>query len=185
MDRILQRQKAERQAAEDQAREKAKQTALVSHAETEVRSPPPLPPNKPLSPTNGSESTLVDEKASRSNAGIRNSIVNWKDRFTGAKGGTVPGALPRSSEEGSEGRRSPAPQPPPNGLLGNQTNGMPLLPPPRPSASRPATPGPSVTPKNNISKSHQLAITLYGINSVQMPTSIWQFGPVARRNTIL
>ena len=153
VDRILQKQRAERQAAEDAAKEKARQSTLVSDETKDGgQGPPPvpprpgsLPPGVALPSSNTSESTLSDSDHTRGTA-IRNSIGDFSRRFLGkGRAPIIPGSMPEGPE--TNGTRDVSPNPTQGPVNGN----LPLLPPPRPNASRPQTPGPSVTPMSNIS----------------------------------
>ena len=153
VDRILQKQKAERQAAEDLARERLQQQRLVSEKTSQ---PPPLPPGKPATsmepapPSPDSSPTLNADRANLA-SGIRGSLGDFGRRFLGRQ--RVPGIFPDGHEYEGDGAVSERPAEtqttlPPN----DRANGnLPLLPPPRPSPSRPLTPGPHVTPLSNIS----------------------------------
>ena len=94
VDRILRKQKAERQAVEDAAREREKQMLLVSNSNSNpVESlPGPPVPNKstrPDQPSQGNGSPLVPELVSdrsgarQSSSMIRSSIDNWRRKLTG------------------------------------------------------------------------------------------------------
>ena len=133
--------------------EKAKQIALASDAST--IGPPSIP-------TSQSDTTLAESEKSRSQP-PRNAMDNIKDqwrRFT-RNSQALPGGLPDLPSQAGQkrGGDSEGPNvsisPPPEGPsrtpeLPASGNDGPLLPPPRPSPSRPQTPGPGVTPLNNI-----------------------------------
>ncbi|GJE97590.1 hypothetical protein PsYK624_138110 [Phanerochaete sordida] len=152
VDRILQRQKAQRQAAEDLAREaeKVKQTTLRS-PDAGLQSP-----SSDLLASDEKNASLPDastltspQDASRSP--FRSSIDNWKKKFTGRPGQSLLGTTP-------EGPPPDHDQPAIRSGTGQDTGaGGALLQPPRPSPSRPITPsGP--TPMHNISANIDMAI---------------------------
>lgn len=104
VDRILQRQKAQRQAAEDAARERAQQTALVQPEDTPA---PPFPvpelPSDEKAPSIASDDTLVTHTPPQDNSrsNFRNSVINWKQKLTGKPPGPTPSMPgPRSSLSG-------------------------------------------------------------------------------------
>ncbi|KAJ3549086.1 hypothetical protein NM688_g5219 [Phlebia brevispora] len=173
IDRILQKQRAERLVAEELAKEKAKQTVLVSQPTPQsvqnVDDSLSIPGNKPGPSINGSETTLVDSDKARPQSGPRGSVDTLKDQFKRLTGrGSLPpfpGSFPDIMRQGiqkqdnHEAEHRRAGEPPSLGQMqGSPSGNGPLLPPPRPSTSRPGTPGSGVTPLNNIATNIDMAI---------------------------
>lgn len=183
VDRILQKQKAARQAADDAAKEKAKQTMLVSQSpslpprpvvppEIAIVPPPPLPLNKPLPSTQEkfAPPPVVPSAPNPSKPDDTSSELTFVERTPSPPAISAP--IPNSTNRNSfmnfiarrPGIRTPVPESSPTPRIENGPPGElpdsssrllspnpPLLQPPRPTASRPATPGPNVTPMANIS----------------------------------
>ncbi|KAI0083802.1 hypothetical protein BDY19DRAFT_975723 [Irpex rosettiformis] len=152
VDRILQKQRAEERVAEEAAKERAKQTALVSQptSQSQASSAPAKPtdtrPGSPLPPSlasTGTETTLMDDATEkgkqRPHSAFLPRLNNWKNKMLGNE--QVPGALPIDDHQ------EPS-------TSGNN----PVLMPPRPSASRPITPGPHITPMRDIETNIDMAI---------------------------
>lgn len=163
VDRILQRQKVE--AAENTAREKAKQTALVSQSSPGASSTPvpPIPKDtRPVSPppsitSSATETTLGEGSNDRDKHRPQSMLRNLRKKIIGDNSPPqIPGALPIEHHVA-----------PPSG-------NTPLLMPPRPNPSRPATPGPSVTPMSNIGDDLQLSA--YGSLLICLPRDQHQHG---------
>ncbi|KIP09762.1 hypothetical protein PHLGIDRAFT_102310 [Phlebiopsis gigantea 11061_1 CR5-6] len=160
LDRILQRQKSQRRAAEDAAREHAKQTALVQPSPEEPAAPPfpvpqlPPPSDEKSSSASASDDTLIPQPTTHDNArSIRNSMLTWKQKFTG-KPPTPRSSLDAPPMPGDFSTGAPLlPPPQPIADVGNA-----LLPPPRPSPSRPMTPNAGITPTHNIATNIDAAI---------------------------
>lgn len=141
VDRILQKQQAQRQAAQDAARQHAEQMALLPH------DAPPTTGEKSGIEVEPLSSTAVHSdspNSPRSQNGVRGSLDTWKKRLTGKFGSHdmpgLPGGLPEIHENGQP-VQAPENVPEPSGSL---------LTPPRPTPSRPSTPG--ITPTQNICK---------------------------------
>ncbi|KAI0342553.1 hypothetical protein BDW22DRAFT_1484759 [Trametopsis cervina] len=148
VDRILQKQKIEERAAEDAARERAKQVKLASQPTPTIPSVPPTismdtrPTSPPLSVSSaGTEATLAadgHEQRKSLTQSMRGPLSNWKRKLIGHDG--------------------IASQPPSSQPVAESTENAPLLAPPRPSPSRPVTPGSHVTPLRNIETNINMAI---------------------------
>ncbi|EKM56817.1 uncharacterized protein PHACADRAFT_141759 [Phanerochaete carnosa HHB-10118-sp] len=148
VDRILQRQKAQRQAAEGLAREAEK----MSH--TALREPavhdPPLPSlelpgqDDEVSLVSDSSTAILSQDGTRST--FRNSIDNWRKKLTGKSGPLLLGSTPEMQ---------PASMRP--SIEQGDGGGDALLPPSGPPISRPVTPsGP--TPMHNIAANIDMAV---------------------------
>lgn len=147
VDRILRKQMADRQAAEDLIREKSKQLALLR--QDQVASAPPVnldhkPPSMAttastdVTSTSGSHDSASlrpqsDPTVSRPPSMIRNSLGNWRRKFTGKDehAPRMPGGLPVIHDEQQPNNTQPLPSGP---------------------SSRPRTPQTGVTPQSNIGK---------------------------------
>lgn len=138
VDRILQKQQAQRQAAQDAARQHAEQMALLPHD-----APPPTGEKSGTQVESLSSNAAQSDppNSPRSQNGVRGSLDTWKKRLTGKFGShDMPGGLPEIHENGQPAQ-APENVPEPSGSL---------LTPPRPTPSRPSTPG--ITPTQNICK---------------------------------
>jgi hypothetical protein len=139
VDRILQKQRADQRAAEDAAREKVKQTALVSQANTQtMESTPSVPPavrmdNRPGSPpppsvaSTGTKSTL-SKGFSRVSSMLRPSTASSSPSVS-----SLSETLPQADS-----------------TKATSSDNISSLLPPRPTSARPITPGPHVTPMRDI-----------------------------------
>ena len=145
VDRILRKQKAERQAAEDAQREKAQQLALLGNKQE--KSDPSKLIDHPLPSNSSSTSTLNEPPVSdglnprpqpevsspRPPSMIRSSLENWRKKFTGGHQ-QMPGGLP-SNHDGQ-------------GQLPPPSLGSPV--------PKPSNPQATVTPQSNICQSFLL-----------------------------
>lgn len=177
VDRILRKQVADRQAAEDLIREKSKQLALLRHDQEASAPPVNLDHKSPgmattastdVASTSGSHDSASlrsqsDTTVSRPPSMIRNSLGNWRRKFTGKDehAPQMPGGLPAIHDEQQLDTKQPLPSGP---------------------SSRPRTPQAGVTPQSNIGKF--LCVFCIG-NLIRLPiqlqTSMWQSGHVERR----
>ncbi|KAI0701855.1 hypothetical protein BC835DRAFT_1435271 [Cytidiella melzeri] len=163
VDRILQKQREEERVAKDAARERAKQTALVSQTTPMVpfdggsnlvvsnESAPSIPTGtRPTSPrpvsvaSTRTESTLMDdavvESKPRPHSALRPLMNNWKRKVMGNE-------QPRSPLPADEQSEKSAPSVHESALL-----------PPRPASSRPVTPKTQITPMRDIETNINIAI---------------------------
>ncbi|KAH8102310.1 hypothetical protein BXZ70DRAFT_1017278, partial [Cristinia sonorae] len=151
VDRILRKQKAERQAAEDAARDRSQQMSLLGNQSEkplpgnllnppipDSRSPPGMPTSTVQAPgPHAMSQHLVPEaETSKQHSTIRSSLDNWRRKFTGKEGSgpQMPGGLPDILEK----PRPPTPSPG--------------------SAPRPRNPHSGVTPQSNIAANIDMAI---------------------------
>ncbi|TBU28918.1 hypothetical protein BD311DRAFT_721461 [Dichomitus squalens] len=152
VDRILRQQKADRLAAEEAARAKARvtvasQSAASSSSDTLISQAPrpegklggALPPKDALIDHNG---PVVPEKSTSKPARPLSQMLNVFKRGRGDDTASIAGP-------------SDAPALPPKDGAGGEPQ-MPLLPPPRPD--RPRTPNPQATPRSSIASNIDLAI---------------------------
>lgn len=155
VDRILQRQRAQRQAADNLAREalrEAERSTQLSSKSADHSVPHPSPEilgqdDRALS-VSDSSSTTFPQDSTRST--FRSSIDNWRKKFTSKPGPSSLGATP----SGNVPESNPIDQP--SDGLHDVHSGEVLREPPRASSSRPVTPGP--TPMRNIAANIDVAI---------------------------
>ncbi|OBZ66504.1 hypothetical protein A0H81_13686 [Grifola frondosa] len=175
VDRILRQQKAEREAAEEAAREKAKSTALISHHDSDSKDtlvPVGLKPTSAFIPAanqldslpagHSESSDAVTKQASRPVSAIRQSLEGWRRKFTNetirqpretsppGPETRIPGTLPEISLTPNAQALSHENRP-------SSPDAQGPSPDPR-SRALPQTPQPFVTPRSKIASNIDLAI---------------------------